>query len=120
MALSPDFTSFYLTCFDYTSFLYMLKLIKINSFRRVNYEGAIKVLSVFLIVLIFTSLFGSEYVHAAPEIMDFWIDASSANAKSYTDGRLANDMIRWWRHHDNGRYYIMMPNSANLSKLKVL
>ena len=79
----------------------------------------LRVLSVFLIVLIFTSLFGSEYVHAAPEIMDFWIDASSANAKSYTDGRLANDMIRWWRHHDNGRYYIMMPNSANLSKLKV-
>ena len=63
-------------------------------------------------------MFGVIDIHAASGISDFWVDASSVNAKSYGDDRLSSDMIRWWQH-ENGKYYIMMPNSANLSKLKV-
>lgn len=78
----------------------------------------LKKILIILIFCIIASLFGVIDIHAASGISDFWVDASSVNAKSYGDDRLSSDMIRWWQH-ENGKYYIMMPNSANLSKLKV-
>lgn len=81
--------------------------------------NVVRIISMFLVVFIIASLFGTIKISAASGISDLWVDASSIVANSYTDGRKSTDIVRWWYNRNDEKYYLMMPNSATLSKLKV-
>jgi|GEM_PF-816333 len=62
---------------------------------------------------------GEENVYSSDitGLAELWFDGSAEAAASYSDGRKATDLVRWQKI--NGRYHLIVPQSADINSLKV-
>lgn len=88
-----------------------------------KYTKRLRFVSMFLVMtIVLSTIFTGKVTLAADGdgISELWIEASAASAASYADGRKATDMVRWgWSRNGDGKYYLMVPQSADMSNLKV-